>query len=212
MTARKDITGEKFGRLEVISLAFSDKHNTWHWNCKCDCGRLVTVSGCNLRIGATRSCGCFVSENARIASKTHGECYTQLYHVWEKIKARCNNPNEKSYKNYGGRGIKICEEWLDYISFRDWAKENGYEAQLTIDRIDNNLGYFPGNCRWVTNAENQKNKRNTRFVTFRGKIKTLSDWARILEIPYSTLFGRLYSCGWSVEEAFSAPPRKYGNK
>lgn len=182
----KDLAGFRFGRLTVISRAENDKSGNARWLCRCECGRKKVVAGYSLTRGLTKSCGCYQKEIARenaqknIKNKcmfTHGLSYDNLYIRWAAMKARCYNPKHTSYKNYGGRGIRICDEWRnDFSSFYEWAIHNGYRKDLTIDRIDNNGNYEPSNCRWVSRIVQQNNRRNTRKerffgVTERGEIR-----------------------------------------
>lgn len=154
----KDLTGNRFGRLTVISLA--NAKGAARWLCQCDCGEQTTVIGASLLNGSTKSCGCEQKEiAAQTGSKTatHGESKSPLYSVWCGIIRRTENPNCDHYKWYGGRGIKMCDEWRhDYTAFRNWAKANGYKKGLSIDRIDNQKNYSPDNCRWITISENVK--------------------------------------------------------
>lgn len=161
------LQGRKFGRLTVIELQGTNhrRHNMWH--CKCECGNEVNVSATDLITGHTRSCGCLMRETATETMTTHGKSKERLYTVWQGMIGRCNRPSLKCYKNYGGRGIEVCDEWRDYEAFRQWALENGYDenaprGQCTIDRIDVNGNYEPSNCRWVdakTQAQNQRPRK-----------------------------------------------------
>lgn len=167
----KDISGQRFGLLVAQKpiIVRTSKRTRIKWECKCDCGNITVVTGSNLTSGHTKSCGCLnskmTSERNKVIMVVHGGVNDRLYEVWGSMKKRCNNPNDKSYKNYGGRGIKVCKEWDEnYLSFKKWAYKNGYDenaphGECTIDRIDVNGNYEPNNCRWISNAEQQKNKR-----------------------------------------------------
>jgi hypothetical protein len=155
----KNEVGNKYGRLVVLERAGSTKLFTAYWLCKCDCGNLHRATGASLRFGKVRSCGCLRNEKASNTMTTHGLCKSKLYRVWDAMYQRCKNPNYKFFKNYGGRGISICEEWLDAEAFCTWASANGYNELVQIDRIDNNQGYFPGNCRFVSRSINSINRR-----------------------------------------------------
>ena len=134
----------------------------------------------------------------------HGGKGTKLYEVWCAMKARCNNPKLKVYPHYGGRGITVCEEWLhDFEQFEKWAVANGYKENLSIDRIDNDKGYSPDNCRWATKEQQANNQRTTLTVEYNGVTKTLHEWAKVLEIKPHTLYHRIYKRGWSIERAFT---------
>ena len=164
-----DLSGQKFGRLTVIERAGVTVHGEHaKWVCLCECGNATTVIGKNLRNGNTTSCGCFRKEQmSQIgkANKTHGKSHSRLHMVWAGMIGRCNDPNKPCYKYYGGRGITVCDEWRNnFQAFYDWAMGNGYDpnalyGECTIDRINNDGNYEPSNCRWVTMAEQNNNKR-----------------------------------------------------
>ena len=154
-----NLTGRNFGRLTVLQRAESVNKRTL-WVCKCECGKEIIAESYNLKTGHTQSCGCLQREATSKANTTHGQRTTRLYRIWNCMKTRCYRKSYHAYKHYGGRGIRVCDEWLNnFNNFYDWAMANGYDDSLAIDRIDCNKGYNPQNCRWVTMAEQNKNKR-----------------------------------------------------
>lgn len=196
-----DLTGQRFGRLTVIERAGADSHRQMLWKCVCDCGNETIVRGHALREREICSCGCFRKERSR----THGLTGTRLYRIWRNMKSRCLNKNNPSYKDYGGRGIGICDEWREtFIKFYKWAMVNGYEDSLSIDRINNNKGYSPDNCRWTEQSRQNDNKRNTRRLTYNGEIKTITEWAEELKIERALICDRLAK-GWTIEETLTIP-------
>ena len=167
MSEAKNLIGQKFNRLTVVERAENytiAKQVHSAWLCVCDCGNTITVRASSLRSNHTKSCGCFNKE-VRIERETkHGKSESKIYDVWGTMKQRCYNPNNKSYGYYGGRGITICNEWVhDFQAFYDWAMANGYSENLSIDRIDNDKGYSPDNCRWVTAKQQANNRRNNQI-------------------------------------------------
>ena len=199
----KDIIGKRVGLLIVGEASRRGQYGHVEWLCECDCGKTVFVRDASLRKGTTRSCGCMQRKVSSEINRKHGMSQTKIGETWEGIKARCYKENHKSYKNYGGRGIYICDEWLeDPLKFFAWAENSGYKQGLRIDRINNDGPYSPDNCRWTTNAENQRNKRNTHFLTYRGKTQCLAAWSKETGIPVTTIDSRLRR-GCSVEEALS---------
>ena len=141
----------------------------------------------------------------------HGMYGTRLYRVWNGMKDRCLNPNSKDYRHYGGRGITICDEWKEPTAFFNWALENGYREDLTIDRIDNDKGYCPNNCRWITNSEQQRNRGFNQNIEYKGETKCVSEWSRKTGIARQTIQNRLES-GWDVYDALTKPPMNKGGK
>ena len=203
-----NLVGMKFGMLEVLNreddYVKPSGRKILMWQCRCDCGRIVTVSGECLKYGNTKSCGC----KRRNKFRTHGKSNTRLYEIWTDMKQRCLNPNQKTYKYYGGRGITICKEWIDdFMSFYDWALENWYQDKLTIDRIDVNGGYEPNNCRWVTMETQLGNTRRNHFVEINGESHTIAEWARIYGINPQTINSRLRK-GISEQDAILIPVKR----
>ncbi|MBQ5900599.1 MAG: hypothetical protein IIW86_01930 [Clostridia bacterium] len=192
MTNLKDLKGQKFGRLTVLERAANHISKSGsvrsQWLCKCECGKEIIVAGTNLTSGHTLSCGCIRAEKQ---FKKHGLRHTKIYNVWNTIKQRCNNPNVNCYERYGGRGIKICDEWLDFMAFYNWAITNDYKEGLSIDRINNNGNYEPSNCQWVNAKSQANNRRSSRYITYNNETHTVAEWSRITGIKSSTLFERI---------------------
>lgn len=204
----RDLTGKRFGRWTVLNrVPHNDKDNKVLWHCKCDCGAEREINSGSLLSGNSKSCGCLKNENTSIRVRTHGMSSTRLFHIWQGIRKRCNNPNSATFKHYGGRGISVCEEWERFEPFRDWALASGYSDELTIDRIDVSGNYEPSNCRWATQKTQKNNKRNNHYMSFRGETHTMAEWSEILQIPYSTL-NRRKNLGWDDERALTQPVRK----
>ena len=210
-----DLTGKRFGRLLVIEkMSEHDKNGRLRWRCKCDCENEITIVTHGLTKG-TSSCGCLQKEVARDAHLVHGDCRrgqkkNRLFWIWAGMKNRIFNKNNHAYAAYGGRGITVCQEWLEYTNFKNWAVANGYNEALTLDRIDVNGDYTPENCRWATYEVQANNSRKNVFWEYNGERLTIAQWAKKLGIKPSRLWTRVHNHKWSVERALSTPliPRK----
>lgn len=206
MSALKNLTGLRFGRLLVAEKARVKltKSKNAEWSCLCDCGSTVTILSSNLIQGRSNSCGCWNKERTSDVNKTHGMSKTRLHTIWTNMKQRCNNPKWTDYHRYGGRGIKVCDEWQQsFEAFSAWASAAGYDDSLTIDRIDNDGNYEPGNCRWATNKEQARNKEKTK----RYEGKTLAEWATIVGVKYETLWARIAVLNWPISKVFNTPTK-----
>ena len=163
---KSNLIGRRFGKLIVLEDGGRDSIQNILWLCQCDCGNKTLVRTPMLNSGRTKSCGCLKFESR---NSTHGLGKTRLYSLWSKMKDRCFRKNNPAYKWYGGRGITICKEWIeDFINFYNWAMDNGYNDDLSIDRIDVNGNYEPSNCRWIPLKEQALNTRTTKFLTYKG--------------------------------------------
>ena len=213
----KDLTGQRFGMLTVKKRAddyvMKDGKRRLTWTCVCDCGVEKDIRGTHLTSGAIVSCGCLGHKHLLDSISSHGLRHHRLYGVWCNMKNRCYNEKVKCYPRYGGRGIRVCDEWLhDFKAFYDWAIETGYDEtapymQCTLDRIDVNGNYEPSNCRWVDVFTQANNKSNNTFLEFNGKRKTISEWGKEIGINGSTISKRLRD-GWSIEEALTKKIQK----
>lgn len=199
--------GTRFVRLVVIK----ENGRKWSqilWLCRCDCGTEVTTDSKSLRTGHTKSCGCLQREKSS-AKGLHWMDKTPTYNSWQSMRARCLNKRGSSFKDYGGRGIKICERWTDFLLF---LKDMGLRPPRTsLGRVDNNGDYEPSNCRWENSTQQGGNTRKTLWIEWRGDRKNLSEWCRELNINYHTSFNR-FKKGFSLDDTFSKKKFKTGTK
>lgn len=190
-----DLTGKRFGKLIVIEKGQSIKRpkggTRVRWLCKCDCGNFKLINSEHLISNKIISCGCYKKEIMRSKNNInykHGKAHTRLYNIYNNMKSRCYNKNNKRYKNYGRRGIIICDEWLNkesgFLNFYNWAMQNGYKDDLTIDRIDVNGNYEPNNCRWATAKEQMNNTTRNHYLIYKGQKYTMAQLSKIFKIKY----------------------------
>ena len=204
MAKGPDHIGARFGRLTVIGRAESDKNGNSRWHCVCDCGNKSTPLGQSLRSGVTVSCGCYAVEVNRARTTTHGVSSTAAYKAWHGMIQRCTNPSHHKWPRYGGRGIKVCEQWLTYEGFV--ADMGARPDGMTIDRINNDGNYEPGNCRWATQLTQGNNRGNNRVVEIGGESLTMSEAVRKAGLNLSTVRWRLRN-GWPIEKAITQQPQ-----
>lgn len=205
MSGMIDLTGERFGRLTVIQPEGKNRHGSYMWLCRCDCGTMKVLNSSELRRGNVNSCGCLSRELARERLTKHGYSRTRIYSEWKKMNGRCRDDNSYNTLKYAKRGIKVCDSWandfqafLDHVSRLPHYDEPGY----SLDRIDNDGDYEPGNVRWA-NAVTQANNRSSNvYITYSGETHTMAEWARKLGMSYNKLQWRIYS-GWPIEKALS---------
>lgn len=206
MTKMHDLTGRKYGRLVVTKVSHKT-HSGTYWFCKCDCGNTIKAIINHLNNGHIKSCGCLKKENAKKSFTIHGLYKIPEYRAWIGMKSRCYNHKTKGFKNYGGRGIKVCNRWLN--SFENFYSDVGKKlfSKASIDRIDNDKNYSPNNCRWTDRVTQNNNKRNS-FLTIDNVTKKLKDWFYEYNIKPITYHNRI-NRGWSKKEAMITPVRKH---
>lgn len=204
---QRDITGKKFGNLTALFFEYRDERHRHFWRFRCDCGKEIIVRKSSVTSGNTKRCiDCSKKIIAEI-NTVHGMSKTRLYKEWAGIIQRCKNPNATSYDRYGAKGITVCQEWPSFDLFKEWALNNGYSDELTIERINNNKGYSPDNCKWATYEEQAHNQKTNRNLEYNGRTMTMAEWAREIGITSSSLYGRLKR-GWGIDKALSTPPIK----
>lgn len=201
-----DYTGNKFGKWTVISKTYQkdvNGKNRLYCQCRCECGIEKEVRLDGLLKGLTKNC-----IKCKEMPKKHGDYKTRLYNILLGMRARCYNIHNPEYKNYGGRGIKICDEWQNYLDFKKWALNNGYSDNLTIERIDVNGNYCPENCKWIPRSEQLKNTTKTIYITDKGETLCAMDWCKKIGISNNVLIKR-YRSGMPIELVLSTK-RYYG--
>lgn len=205
MSALIDLTGSRFSQLTVLSRAPSGKRREARWLCLCSCGHQTTVASEKLRTGKTKSCGCYGRRLGGERLRTHGMTRTPEFRIWQHIRERCSNPNTKSFKDYGARGITVCDEWRN--SFLQFYADMGQRPSSahSIERKNNDGPYSKENCEWATCLEQNNNTRDNFFITFHDRTQTLAQWAREIGIKSATLRARLVVFKWPTERAFSTP-------
>lgn len=205
-----DLTGQVFGRLTVVGRAtppISEKSNAARWECVCQCGNRIAAETYLLRRGSVSSCGCLARDETIRRSTKHGLCYTPEYKAWQSMRKRCQNPNDHSYPDYGGRGISVCTEWDQ--SFERFLADMGPRPSTdhSLDRIEVGGNYEPTNCRWATRIVQQGNRRNVERVEYLGETKAIPEWAHEFGLTPSCLRQRLEK-GWDLERALKTPAQK----
>ena len=193
-----NMVGQKYEKLTVLSQVGVNKSGEKMYECLCECGNKKIIRGNSMRRGLTTSCGCYRSKYISSKNKVHENCGTPTYKSWTAMKSRCLNPNTTAYQNYGGRGIKICDEWMNFENF---LKDMGEKPKgKTLDRIDFNGNYEPSNCRWASIQEQNRNTRQNVMITYNGETLCMKEWAERLSIPYPKLQHRIRS-GWDIKRA-----------
>lgn len=203
----KNLTGMTFGQLTVLAFA-GNRGDKAVWRCRCFCGKEIVAYACNLSSGKSKTCGCVRDKATGDRSRKHGLSRSSEHNAWQHMRRRCFNKRDKSYRNYGGRGITVCDEWRD--SFEAFYRDMGPRpsAQHSIERINVNGDYEPNNCRWATRKEQSRNTRRNFYVTFQGITATLAEHCERLGLRYGAIALRLRRYGWSIEDAFLTPLRK----
>lgn len=210
-----EMLGKKYGKLLIQGVSykkpvFSKKENRikkyiYFVKCKCDCGKEKIINAETIKRQKVFSCGCYIKEKLKKGLNVkHGLTNHRLYHIWCCMKNRCYNVNYLEFKYWGGKGVSICDEWKNnFENFYNWAIDNGYKDNLSIDRIDGNKNYCPENCRWATAKEQANNQRNNKLIFYKNQTKTLAEWCNFFGVKYSLVRDRIYRYNWSFEKAIT---------
>lgn len=215
MAKFRDLTGQKFGRWTVLSLASrccineNGKKDGVRWRCQCDCGTISDSQlGSHIVYGKSVSCGCLRNEILSERRKTHGMSETTEYYVWLSMKDRCKNPSNKRYYSHGARGVTVCDAWDDFQNFYNDVGPRPSDKH-SIERVDNDGNYCPENCKWETDAAQANNKRNNVRLTYNGETKSLMQWCRHLNLSYSVVLARVSDRGWDTVRALETPCKPF---
>ena len=207
-----DLTEKRFGKLVARRRSHKNKKNKWYWICDCDCGESTIVAEADLNAGKCKSCGCLKQEKFLERITTHNKSNTRLHGIWGSMKQRCYNPNANGYENYGGRGIAICDDWVNnFQEFYDWSINNGYSDELSLDRIDVNGNYEPSNCRWADEHTQANNKQSSVHITINNETYTIAEWGELVNLPTNTI-GRRLRDGFQDIDIFRINYTKANNK
>ncbi len=207
----QDLTGKQFGRLSVIGIShrqyYPSGQSQLMWSCRCGCGETARVTAHHLTSDAIASCGCLARDRTIEAHTTHGMSKSSEYVSWRCMMKRCYSPNHGAYPLYGGRGIAVCPQWHSFERFHlDMGTKPS--PRMEIDRIDNSKGYEPGNCRWVTETEQTRNRANSRYVTLEARTLHLKEWEEISGIDAEVIWVRIHKLGWNAQKALTTPVKK----
>jgi hypothetical protein len=207
----QDISGQRFGHLVAVRFAYVNEKKKTMWHCRCECGKELIVGATNLKTGNSKSCGCIKSQVISVSRTTHGKSGTAGYQTFFSMINRCTNPTESAYKNYGGRGITVCDRWLEPGGYERFVEDMGPRPPgMTIERVDNEKGYSPDNCVWADLETQGNNRRNNVRVTWEGREMTLTQACALVGKSFPTVWHRLSVAKWPLERALTQPIRDCG--